>query len=228
MTFEDRITIPTPEGVDVDLPLAGLGSRFVAALIDGLIWGPPIIALLIVAGSLRNGFQVAIVLITMFLVVFGYDIAFEVLNRGRTPGKAAVRLRAVRASGGPVRFLDSAVRNLLRIVDWLPFFYAIGLFAILTTRSNQRLGDLTAGTLVVHDHRPAPVWTTEQAAPPVHDHAAAWDVSAVSDDDVMTLRRFLERRVGLAAESRTRLALELARRVGPKVGVPPEPSTPSS
>lgn len=220
MTFEDRITIATPEGVDLDLPLAGLGSRFVATLIDVLVYGIPIIALVLVGFGSGNGFVLAITVVAVFATILGFDIAFETLNRGRTPGKALLRIRVVRAGGGPVRFLDSAVRNLLRLIDWLPSLYTIGLIAILVSERNQRLGDLAVGTLVVRDHPPAPVWSTPGTGVGVHPHAADWDVSAIGDDEVRALRRFLERRDELAPDARGHLATELARRVVPRVAGP--------
>ncbi len=223
VTFEDRVTIATPEGVDVDLPLAGLGSRFVATLIDVLIWGTVIIALaLVLGGAAGGGFAIAAFFTLAFLILFSFDILFEVLNAGRTPGKAAMHLRVVKAGGQPVRFLDSAIRNLLRLVDWLPFLYAIGLLAILVSSRSQRLGDLAAGTLVVRERRATTaVWRGQAIiTPPLHPAASTWDVSAVSGKDVATIRRFLERRADLDPSARAGLAWELARRVQPKVAGP--------
>ncbi|MEZ5171612.1 MAG: RDD family protein [Acidimicrobiia bacterium] len=217
MTFEERLSISTPEGVDVDLPLAGLGSRFVATTIDVLIWVVPIIALLLALGSVDSGYAGAVAVVVVFLTVFGYDLAFETLNRGRTPGKAALGLRVTRVDGGPVRFLDSAVRNLLRVVDFLPFLYGVGATSIVVTERNQRLGDLAGGTVVRRDHAPATVAPLSTLTPPVHAYAASWDVSAVSDEEITTVRRFLDRRTELEASSRARLATELATRLGPRV-----------
>ena len=228
MTYEDRLSIPTPEGVELELVLAGLGSRLVASVVDYLIKGAVLIALWIigatVGGENAGGFLVALLIVASFLVWFGYDVAFETLASGRTPGKRATGLRVVRLGGEPVGFLASAVRNLLRLVDGLPGIYAVGAACILFSRRNQRLGDLAAGTLVVRERR-----ATLPAAPaPVPDFAVAdryatWDVSAITSFELVTVRRFLERRGQLDPAARGRLAWELAERLRPKVaGAPPD------
>src|SRR5207253_9899772 len=155
------ITLATPEGVHLELTLAGVGSRFAAALVDLAIQ----IALLIVIAVVgfvviggRSGFEVAAVTILSFLVFAAYDILFEVFASGRTPGKRLNGLRVVRTDGSPVGFFTSAVRNVLRLADLLPGMYLAGIVSILVTRRNQRLGDLAAGTLVVRERRPSLGW----------------------------------------------------------------------
>src|SRR5579859_1276777 len=157
MVFEDRLTLDTPEGVQLELTLAGVGSRFTAALVDYLIQGVILLALGLVLGygvgvdPGAGGFALAIFSICFFLVFTGYDVSFEVLNAGRTPGKRLNGLRVVRESGAPVTFATSAVRNVLRLIDILPGWYIVGIASILITGRNQRLGDLAAGTVVVRD-----------------------------------------------------------------------------
>ena len=224
MTYEDRISIPTPEGVELELVLAGLGSRLVGALIDSLLKGLILFALWIVSAAATpdaGGFIIALLIIASFVVYWGYDVAFETLASGRTPGKRAAGLRVVRMGGEPVGFLTSAIRNLLRLIDM--HFFAVGAFIILFSQRNQRLGDLAAGTLVVRERRvPLPA-----ARPPVPDFAtadryAAWDVSGVTAFELVTVRRFLERRWQLDPGARNRLSWELAERLRPKVaGAPP-------
>lgn len=155
MTFDDRIKISTPEGVNLDLLLAGLGSRFAAVLLDLAIQVGAIIALTIVLGAagVDSGYAVAVYLVLTFLVLFAYDIVLETWNSGRSVGKMAAGLRVVRADGGPVNFLTAAIRNLVRIADFLPAFYLVGMFTILVTARNQRLGDLAAGTVVIRERR---------------------------------------------------------------------------
>ena len=117
MEFEDRLTIATPEGVDLELTLAGVGSRFTSALIDYLIQLAILIALALVLGlgvglkANQSGYAAAIWIVLGFLLFVGYDICFEVLASGRTPGKRLNGLRVVLESGGPVTFPASAVRN---------------------------------------------------------------------------------------------------------------------
>ncbi len=243
MSYEDRISIATPEGVDLDLTLAGLGSRFVAALIDGLIQGAITISLFVLAGLLSAGaggieelagglvagIALAVILVALFLIFFGYPIAFETWASGRTPGKRWTGLRVVRLGGAPVTFLPSAVRNLVRLVDFLPTAYGVGIVALLANSRNQRLGDLAAGTLVVRERKTAvPVRAAPSghagpaSASELHPDWLSWDVSAVSAEDLGTVRRFLERRAFLTPESRSRLAYELAARLRTKVSGPPD------
>jgi uncharacterized RDD family membrane protein YckC len=214
------MAIATPEGVEVELVLAGIGSRFVAGGIDWVIQIATLLAvavLLHVAGSLGA----AVNAVVFFCVIFFYDVLFEVLGGGRTPGKRWTGLRVVRSGGYPITFVRSALRNVLRIIDILPGFYAVGMTAIFITARNQRLGDLAAGTHVLRDRHgdrqrgeaPAAAYTPLAAGA-----AASWDVSAVSADDVATVRAFLERRFSLEASARSAIGSELATRLRPRVG----------
>ena len=246
VSYEDRISIATPEGVDLDVTLAGIGSRFVAALIDSLIQAAILIAVSFLAalaaggagvddfdGGLLAGVALALLLVVFFLVFFGYPVAFETWASGRTPGKRWTGLRVVRSGGAPVSFLPSAVRNLLRLVDFLPTAYGVGLVAMLANDRNQRLGDLAAGTLVIRERRALRLaasasspTSSETQAPsawaPVRADWATWDLSAVSGEDLGTVRRFLERRPYLTPEARSRLAFDLATRLRAKVTGPSE------
>lgn len=246
MQYEDRITLATPEGVELDIALAGLGSRFAAAALDAIIqmallYGAGILITMSfgfaapAAGETVGWIFIALWFVWMFLVLFGYDIVFETFNRGRTIGKMAVGIRVVRAEGTPVGFITSAVRNLLRIVDFLPGFYAVGMISILSTQRNQRLGDLAAGTLVVRDatraganppamphpglYPPAPA--PPAAAAPLDPSLQAWDVSAVSTDDMVAVRSFLARRHTLDPGPRWSLAVDISHRLQAKVSGAP-------
>lgn len=220
MVFEDRLTLDTPEGVQLELTLAGVGSRFTSALIDYLIQGVVLLFLGLILGLGASidpgdgGFAAAIFYIAFFVVFTGYDVAFEVLNAGQTPGKRLNGLRVVHENGAPVTFSRSAVRNVLRLFDILPGAYLVGIASILASRRNQRLGDLAAGTLVVRDRRPLP--TEVRFAPTLV--APAWDTSAISQDESDTVAAFLARRYQLAYGARAQIARELAGRLRPKVG----------
>ncbi|HYU38517.1 MAG TPA: RDD family protein [Acidimicrobiia bacterium] len=229
-TFDDRVTIATPEGVELELVLAGLGSRFMAALLDVVIQLGAIFALAIVFAPVGDsGYVVAAYFIAVFVVLFAYDIVLETWNRGRTVGKLAAGLRVVRTGGEPVGFLTAAVRNFLRLADFLPAFYVVGVITILVTSRNQRLGDLAAGTLVVRERRPA-VMPAAKYLPPAPADAPflEWDVSGVTADDLATLRQFLDRRLALQPAARAHLATDLAARVRPKVVGAPDGWHPES
>ena len=208
-------------------------------MIDGLIQGAltfvPVILITPALGETSTNIFIAFYFVWWFLIIFGYDVLFETLGNGRTIGKRAVGIRVVRAGGHPVGFLTSAVRNLLRVIDFLPAAYGVGITSILVTTRNQRLGDIAAGTLVVRDesrrsHAPPPVsgygrpafnsptWTIPIA--PV-EAATTWDVSGVSANELAAVRAFLERRFTLEPGARWNLSVDIARRLMPKVGGAP-------
>jgi uncharacterized RDD family membrane protein YckC len=220
MVFEDRLTIDTPEGVPIELTLAGVGSRFSAALVDYVIQFLILAALALVlgygagVGPGESALAGAFWAVGFFALFWGYDVAFEVLNSGRTPGKALNGLRVVRESGAPVTFSTSAVRNVLRLVDILPGTYLVGMTSIVVTRRNQRLGDLAAGTLVVRESKKLP--PEVRISPSVQ--VPAWDTSAIAPQELDAVAAFLARRDELAAGARLQIAAELAGRLRPKVG----------
>jgi uncharacterized RDD family membrane protein YckC len=218
--FEDRLSIATPEGVEVELTLAGIGSRVIAGTIDLVIE----ILLLIACGLLLSRIGTvgaAVFAVVYFGVLFFYDVLFEVLGGGKTPGKRWTGLRVVRSGGHPITFVRSALRNILRIIDILPFFYGVGMIAIFVSSDNQRIGDLAAGSHVVRDrhgdrsHGDAPALQLPDFDP---GPAVDWDVSGISAADVATVRAFLERRHSLAPNARGQLAKELESRLRPRVG----------
>lgn len=221
--LEDRITVRTPEGLDLQLTLAGAGSRMAAAVLDGLVQSVVLVAVVLVLAGLGANLSTdaallaaGVVSVTLMLVLIGYHVLFEIFNGGRTPGKAALGIRVVLDSGSPITFSASMIRNLVRIVDFLPVGYGVGLVSLLATRHNQRLGDIAARTVVVRERFAAA--TTPGASPPLVPDGAVWDVSAVTADEVALIRRYLARRDGLPPGRRDELAGRIARALRPKVG----------
>jgi uncharacterized RDD family membrane protein YckC len=226
MEYEDRITIPTPEGVELDVLLAGYGSRFSAQLSDGAIKAVLIGALFLVL-RLGGGFGAAAFVIAFFVIYIGYDIAFETLASGRTPGKRWSGMRVVREGGGAMTFTTSAIRNVLRIIDGVATGYAVGTISILVSRHNQRVGDIAAGTLVVRD-APAPARETAPAGPRTMSEGDSWDVTGVTPEELAAVRGFLERRYTLELAPRSRLASQLAEGLRAKVAGAPDSLPPET
>jgi uncharacterized RDD family membrane protein YckC len=220
--LDDRVTIATPEGVSLELVLAGVGSRFIARLLDTLIQGAIIIALALgISLTSAPGVVRAVLRVAVFLVLFGYDVPFEVLNGGRTVGKMAAGIRVVGVLGEPIGFLASAIRNVLRIVDFLPVLYVGGVISMVSTRRDQRLGDIAAGTIVVRERFPGlAAGPTAPATVPV-ESVATWDVSALDPFDLATIHQFLDRRLAMPTPVRAHFAAALASRVAPKVAGAP-------
>lgn len=212
--------IDTPEGVSIEVTLAGLGSRFGAALVDLAIQGVLLLALtlaLSLAGSVVSGdlgvFLMGIGTLLIAVIVIGYYVVFEALNGGRTPGKAAMGIRVATIDGTALTLGAVALRTLMRLVDFLPAFYAAGALAIAVTPRNQRLGDLVANTIVIRHRLPAAASADPTPATP----ARGWDVSAVSASEVALIRRYLQRRSDLTPDAARRLATDLAGRLRPRV-----------
>jgi len=144
--------VHTPEGVALRLPAAGPVPRALAWLIDlGIRFGVLGVstAVLGVLGKAGMG----VYFIFLFLMLWAYPVVCEAMFDGQTPGKRALELRVVSADGAPVGWLAAFVRNLLRTVDALPIGYGFGLVASLSDPYGRRLGDMVAGTVVVHAPR---------------------------------------------------------------------------
>jgi uncharacterized RDD family membrane protein YckC len=154
----------TTEKVPFYYRVAGVGSRFLAWLIDMALLG-----LLLVAGFVavlpleigRTGVGLAVFYFWQFALLWGYFVFFEWLWHGKTPGKQVLGIRVISREGTGISFLQSGVRNVLRAADGLPvpfLTYGLGAAVAACNREGQRLGDLAAGTLVVHvESRSQPV-----------------------------------------------------------------------
>jgi len=231
----ERVGLRVPEQIEISYELAGLGSRFLAAVIDTFIVALSVVVLALAAWVIRgvitgnaapSSFAAVVVISAAVLIYIGYFTYFESTAGGQSPGKRLTGLRVVSVDGAAVSPEQSAVRNILRLVDLLPLLYAVGLVSILVTARNQRLGDLAAATMVVKE-RVEPL--TELPEEPL---AAAMElppgvsaevlrrvragVRAVTREEEKTIRRFLERRFELAPPARRRLATRLADALRPR------------
>jgi uncharacterized RDD family membrane protein YckC len=147
--LDHRIEISTPERVTVAYELAGVGSRMLAQAIDALIVCGILFGLFTVASAMSGPIVLAAAIGGATLTPVFYFLLLEWLRRGSTPGKAALRLRVVCATGEPVGLQESAVRNFVRIIDFLPVAYVLGGIVAMVSRDCRRLGDMAAGTIVV-------------------------------------------------------------------------------
>jgi len=147
-------TVETPEGVELRLPVAGPPVRALAWVLDTLIRSALLIAIYIGFAVLGET-GIGLMLIATFIIEWFYPVLFEVYNAGVTPGKKALGLKVIHDDGTPIGWSRSLLRNLLRGADFFPMAYAAGLVSMLCTRDFKRLGDLAAGTLVVHIERTA-------------------------------------------------------------------------
>jgi uncharacterized RDD family membrane protein YckC len=199
--------IATPEGVELKLPLAGLAPRALAWLIDAVIKS---VALVIAGISLTalGNFGTGLFLLISFLLLWFYNVLFEVLRHGATPGKHYLGLGVANLNGTSVGWSSSLIRNLIRAVDTLPGCYAFGCLSVLLSGRFQRLGDLAAGTVVVHRSR---------KAPPSRAHKVdALPIKVpLSRDEQQAIVDFGERVAGLSSERAEELAEILTPVLGP-------------
>ena len=142
-------SINTPEGIALKLAPAGPVLRFYAWLVDTLIRTVVIISLAMTLSFLGNTGN-GILLILVFLIEWFYPVYFELFHDGKTPGKATFGLFVAQENASPVTPAASLIRNLLRFVDFLPFAYGFGLICLMSNNRFQRIGDIVAGTVVLH------------------------------------------------------------------------------
>jgi uncharacterized RDD family membrane protein YckC len=229
----DQLTIQTPEQTALDFALAGIGSRFLALVYDILIQF--LIGLVVGIGGLMAAAGIAAVapkaslwvgavfILFYFFLYFGYYPLFEILWNGQTPGKRKAGIRVIKDSGRPLTPAETIGRNLMRIVDWLPFFYAVGMVSAFLTKGNKRLGDLVVGSLVVRETSLSelkPAWQTAPA--PVSSSVGPLGADRLSPEDCALIDSFLSRRSALDVGVRFRMAEEVFRRLKPKLTLPAE------
>lgn len=166
----DDLVVSTPERVAFQYEVAGIGSRFLAQFVDVVVIVVIQIVITIGAGALAGLFNSIrifglVELILTFVLVAGYFLISEAAWNGQTLGKRSVRLRVVGDHGEPLTTAQAAIRNLVRIVDFLPAFYAIGIVTMFSNSRAKRLGDFAAGTLVVRDRERISLYDLASATP---------------------------------------------------------------
>ncbi len=217
----------TPEAVVLGLPVASVGSRALALIIDLLIQGTTLFVLIFAASRvavLEGGWVgVAVGLLVVFGVLFVYPVAFETFWRGRTPGKAALGLRVVTVEAAPVGFRHAAIRAALGLMDFYATSGGAAVISALFTRRAQRLGDLAAGTLVIREgRRKGGVTSMRFSAPPgAEGYVQQLDASALDEDDYLAIRSVLVRARHLPPATAQPLAHAALAALAPRVTPPP-------
>ncbi len=210
--IDTTVEIETPEHVRFRYQVAGPGRRAGAYLVDLVVRGLILMAVAFVTfivsavnPALVGGFEAGAFLIVFFVLEWGYYVLCEMLMNGASIGKRALRLRVVQSDGLPITFVDSFLRNLVRAADILPMLYAVGLTSMALDSRFRRLGDLVAGTLVIHE----PVTRMRRG---IHGRAPAqirFDLPErpqLSRDERSALALFVRRRPRLSVERAEELA----------------------
>jgi uncharacterized membrane protein SpoIIM required for sporulation/uncharacterized RDD family membrane protein YckC len=220
-TFDHRqhLEIETPEHVVLDYEIAGLGSRALAALIDTAILAGVLVAMLLlgawVQARLPDVPVFAAVVMLYFMTLWGYFTLFEGFREGQTPGKKWLGIRVIGETGHGITFRESAIRNLLRLADFLPPPYLIGALFVAIHPKGRRLGDLVAGTVVVRD-RPAEA-TVPTMETPTTERAELLGPPVLTDDEYRVLREFAGRARSLNDVTRGRFVAQLVDRFADRV-----------
>ncbi len=232
-----KITITTPENVRIDYELAGIASRAGAAIVDLLLQCLVIALALLIRYILQvydkwpgATWANAALGIGVFIVNYGYFVYFESVWNGQTPGKRYTQMRAVQEGGLPIDLTCAALRNLVRIVDFLPLLYVLGGIVMLASSRNKRLGDYAAGTLVVKERTEwKPQRLPEQPPPSEVAHTGlVRNVELVTPDEFAAIARFLDRQPELAETVREDLAARIAAPLMARLGIEPDGQVSSS
>jgi uncharacterized RDD family membrane protein YckC len=225
----EKLNIDTPEQIALEFSLATVGSRFLALAVDTLVQigcglvlfagvGLGAFAASFTPAQAGSWFLAAAVL-GLFIIYYGYFAIFESVWNGQTPGKRFIGLRVIHVSGRPLSVFEAILRNMVRIADQLPGIYAIGIISVFVTERSQRLGDLAAGTVVVHEavaSGDAPQFTAEAPAAPASTQHGALKLTA---EEISVIELFFRRRQQLDVFARERAARRIAERIRERLGI---------
>ncbi len=239
--MDARYIVDTPENIEFAYDVAGIGSRFLAAIVDTLLIVLVQILILVVfaiviaqvdaPGSPVTSILTGIGLVLSFIFLWGFYIFFELFWNGQSPGKRLVGVRVVREGGRPITFVASAIRNLVRFIDFLPAFYGLGVVVMFIDKRARRLGDLAGGTLVVKERGAVSLdsltahATAQMTDLPASDEPVTLQIPnlhRLTDDDYNLVQEFLRRRKDLGRESRFKLGAQLADGLRARLDLPPD------
>jgi uncharacterized RDD family membrane protein YckC len=236
---QEQMELKTPEYVSLTFQLAGLGSRAAAFLIDQLILMVINILILIATFFAIKGMSnlpffladnmlpLAVTVITLFVINGGYFFAFEFFSGGRTIGKKLIGIRVMQDNGHSITLLSSFIRNLVRIIDALPVSYLLGIFMIFFHPRHKRLGDLVAGTIVVHERKAkrkkklSPIEKEIQSRGLSKDDLAIgeWTLKSFNAKDWQLIRTYAGRLLSLSSGDRRELTKQITEILLPKVSI---------
>jgi uncharacterized RDD family membrane protein YckC len=210
-----RLEVETPDHVVLRYDLAGAGNRGFAAVLDFLIASVIAFTANVILSSVGTFNQASffvvggLTLIVTLVLIWAYFILLEWLWNGQTIGKRAYRLRVINEDGSPAQFTAVLIRNLLRLVDFLPAFYGVGVLVIVLSPKSQRLGDLAAGTYVVRAPRPQVDWFSLRTVTPLGAGLTA-ETRRMPGEAQRLIREFVAREEQLAPTERARIAAVIA------------------
>ncbi len=226
--LSDNLLIDTPENVLLDAEIAGFGSRCIAAIIDYFILFIVLFVFTYLSApayrDMSGTWAVAVFSLIQFIIVTFYHLLFELFWNGQTPGKRLLGIRVIQSNGMPLTVSGAIIRNLLRLFDFLPLLYVVGMISLFATKRTQRLGDLAAQTVVIRERRQITLESVKEdfsiryyfvpRNAPVPAYIA---VEGLTENDRRDVVNYLKRRGEL--RGREHLAGLLAQRIAARMGV---------
>ena len=229
MDLSDKLTIETPEQIALEFPLAGIGSRFLAFFYDSLLQFIAALVALIGSSLLLPdlgrhwpsawNWSAALFVFAGFCLYWGYFAFFETVWKGQTPGKRHAGIRVIHETGRAISVFEAVTRNFMRVIDSLPGKYGVACITMFLDSRNRRLGDMVAGTVVVHERKDEgqePLW---QSANTNGAAVSANLAVKLSLQEFQLIEVFLARRLDLTTEVRRDSAQRIAQRIGEKLGI---------
>ncbi|EKN65463.1 RDD domain containing protein [Neobacillus bataviensis LMG 21833] len=236
---EDHLDVKTPEYVSIQFQLAGLGSRAAAFIIDQVLLMIINILTIAVLYFVMDGMSsmpfflvdssipIAIAIIILFIVNGGYFFAFEFFSGGRTLGKKLVGIRVIQENGHSITLLSSFIRNLIRIIDSLPTAYFLGIVMIFFHSKHKRLGDLVAGTIVVHERKPKRKKKLSSIEKEIENRGLSkndltldeWTLKSLGMKEWKLLSTYASRFHQIPLDERNHLTKQIAEILLPKIGM---------
>jgi uncharacterized RDD family membrane protein YckC len=236
--MQESLKVKTPEHVTLNFRLAGIGSRGAAQIVDTLILSLLYIGMVAILTFTDQHLErfffearsavIAFVIILLFAIQWGYFFLFEWLSGGKTPGKMIIGIRVVKEDGGKASILSILIRNLLRIIDMLPFYYLIGMLMVFFHKNHKRLGDLVAGTIVIHERKkrknsnkqnPVEQELQNRGIEAGQLEIGEWARKSFSKKDWDLLNTYVHRYPGLKASEKTEMSKQVASILLPKIGL---------
>ena len=223
----DKLIIDTPEQVHLEFVLAGIGSRFMAIFLDSLIELAVLLIMLLLTlswigggflGPTRTIWWYVLWTFVVFSLYWGYFATFEAIWKGQTPGKRWAGIRVIKDSGRPINAFEAMARNLVRVVDFVPGFYGVGVIAMLLNSKHRRLGDFVAGTIVVHESsdRESSIFFNT----PTRTDFALHQAAGLTLQEAELIETFLARRLEIPPEVRRFNAQRIADMIGGRLNIP--------
>ncbi|WP_407270804.1 RDD family protein [Radiobacillus sp. PE A8.2] len=236
---QEQLDIKTPEYVSLRFKSAGLGSRSAAFLIDqGIVMVANILFVVVLSIIMSgqwsqiflyemNSFVIGISILVLFLINWGYFFILEYFFGGKTIGKRVIGIRVIQDNGHSITLLSSFIRNLLRIIDQLPANYLLGIALIFFHSKHKRLGDIVAGTVVVHERRAKQKKKLSALAKEIERRGLSkqdlqleeWTINQMQPKDWKLIRTYTDRLLGLPILERNRMTRQVASIIFPKIGL---------